>query len=101
MYVCKYALQIPKLPGLIHVTMSPCAVSSWNSSDHHGKAFSVVSFLSSCLLVLSVSFQLLHVSHPSIFSLVVLFFSFPLHIIPFSNLFDCITCPKNPSFLLI
>src|SRR6218665_3395837 len=39
-----------------------------------------VSFLSSHLLVPPVSFQLLHVSHPSIFSLVVLFSSFRLRV---------------------
>src|SRR6218665_984164 len=38
------------------------------------------SFLSSRLLVPPASFQLLHVSNPSIFSLIVLFSSFPLHV---------------------
>src|SRR6218665_2249370 len=69
------------------------------------------SFLSSRLLVPPASFQLLHVSRPSIFSLVILFSSFPLHmpvlpsphanIIPFSNPSDRITWPKNPSFFFI
>src|SRR6218665_521770 len=69
-----------------------------------GPSFSIVSCLSSHLLVLPASFQLLHVSHPSIFSLVI-FCSFHLRV-PASFLFpihligDLITCPKNPSFLL-
>src|SRR6218665_1141320 len=66
--------------------------------------FSNVFFLPSHLLVPPASFQLLHVSHPSIFSLVVLFSSFylrmPANIILFSSPSDRITCPKNPSFLL-
>jgi len=68
----------------------PCSLSSWNSGDHNGQAFSIVSFLSSCLLVPPASFQLglLHVFHPSI------------SIIPFSNPSGRITCPKNLSFLL-
>jgi len=45
--------------------MSPCAVSSGNSSDHHDKPSPYVSFLLSSLLVPPASFQLLHVSHPS------------------------------------
>src|SRR6218665_422093 len=67
-----------------------------------GPSFSTVSFLSSHLLVLPASFQLLRVSHPSIFSLVVLSF-FHLHVpalFLFFNPSDRITCPKNPSFLL-
>src|SRR6218665_3778044 len=63
--------------------------------------FSNVFFLPSHLLVPPASFQLLHVSHPSIFSLVILFSSFHLRV-PASFFFpsDRITCPKNPSFLL-
>src|SRR6218665_3170632 len=59
-------------------------------------------FPSSHLLVQPASFQLLHVSRPSIFSLVVLFSSFRLHVPAsfFSTPSDRITCPTNPSFLL-
>src|SRR6218665_3716413 len=49
-------------------------------------AFSSVSFLSSHLLVPPASFQLPHVSHSSIFSLVVLSYSFYL-LVPASFLF--------------
>src|SRR6218665_3054480 len=46
---------------------------------------------------------LLHVSRPSIFSLVVLLSSFRLRVLSsffFSGPSDSITCPKNPSFFL-
>src|SRR6218665_2607531 len=77
-------------------TASPQA--SWRLSS---PAFSTVSFMSSHLLVPPASFQLLHVSHPSIFSLFVLSSSSSCaSIIPFSNPSDRITCPKNPNFLL-
>src|SRR6218665_1373543 len=55
-----------------------CAVDFWSPSS--SPAFSTVSFLSSHLLVQPASFQLLHVSRPSIFSMVVLSSSFPLRV---------------------
>src|SRR6218665_2215476 len=67
------------------------------------RASNNVFFLLSHLLVPPASFQLLHVSHPSIFFLVVLFSSFHLRM-PASFFFSIpshrVTCPKNPSFLL-
>src|SRR6218665_114828 len=54
------------------------------SSRLSSPAFSTVSFLSSHLLVPPASFQLLHVPHPSIFSLVVLSSSFHFRV-PASN----------------
>jgi len=69
----------------ISTTSSPSAVSSWNYSDHHGKPSPLFTFCR------HVSFQLLHVSRPSIFSLVALSssfflcmpasFLFPIHLI--------------------
>src|SRR6218665_2386791 len=89
------------LPQFLHLVTCSCRL--FQPQRLSSPAFSTVSVLSSHLLVQPASFQLLHVSHPSIFSLVVLFSSFHLRV-PASFFFpvrpsDRITCPKNPSFL--
>ena len=90
-----------KASGWSWFTLSPCAVSSRNSGDDHGKTFpfflSVVTSLSSATFIpvtsciSSIHFLL---GRPLLLP------SPHASIIPFSNPSDRITCPKNPSFRL-
>src|SRR6218665_2241360 len=85
---------------VVQFTLSPCDLVL-STRRVLATVLTNVFFLPSHLLVPPASFQLLHVSRPSIFSLVVLFSSFHLRIPPsFFFPFHRITCPKNPSFLL-
>src|SRR6218665_1830884 len=67
---------VKTLPKKFHLVTLCCRL--FEPKRLSSPAFSTVSFLSSHLLVPPASFQLFHVSHPSIFSLVVLFSSFHL-----------------------
>src|SRR6218665_1329583 len=84
-------------------TLLPCAVNSWNSSDHHGKLSPLfpfcVTFLISANFIPVTSYM--SSIHLLLGRSLLLFPSPCASIIPFSNPSDRITCPKNPSFLLI
>src|SRR6218665_2995306 len=86
---------------VVQFTLSPCDLVL-STRRVLATVLTNVFFLPTHLLVPPASFQLLHVSRPSIFSLVVLFSSFHLRVPAsfFSSPSDCITCLKNPSFLL-
>src|SRR6218665_1660058 len=76
------------------VSFSPCAVSSWYSSDRHGKP----SFSSACFIPVTSCISSIYLLLDRLLRLLP---SLRASIISFSNPFDCITCPKNPSFLII
>src|SRR6218665_1668794 len=84
-------------------TLLPCAVGSWNSSDHHGKLSPLfpfcVTFLSSANFIPVTSYM--SSIHLLLGRSLLLSPSPCASIIPFSNPSDRITCPNNPSFLLI
>src|SRR3984885_11191532 len=89
--------------SLLSLTLSPCAFSSWSSSDQHDVP-PPLSSIHCCLPQLRQiqSSSFMYFIHP-------LFLGRPLFLLPsphaiiisFSNPFDLMICPKNPSFLLI
>ena len=87
------------------IQLSPCAVSSWISTDHHGKPscyLSVVASLSSANFIpVNPVTSCISSIHLLFGRPLLLLTSLHASIIPFFNPSDLITCSKSSSFLLI